>query len=206
MRKKQSSKMTTKTKKKGIKSLAEKTEQILLTMPKVIATQINKDLVLLKKQLSKLKVDLRKEQAKKQQLSKQQTVLRAKKTAAAKKQTSKLQQMMKKTVKLITTLEGGIELINKQATELSHRKEKYIALQSQLSQFQKSWAKKAGKKLSSPKKAKIKTKSTTSSRKKTKKQASLAKRMFNMPQTEVIDVIELPLQDGLDQEQKDNII
>lgn len=199
MKKKQGSKRVAKLHKKGSKSFAEKTEYILLTMPKIIVTQIDKDLVLLKKQLGKLKDDLRKADVRKQQLGQQQMVLQKKKTPAAKKKVNTLQKIMQKTVKLMTALKRGTELVNKQIAELSQKREKYHALQSQLSQFQKTWTKKPSKKLSRSKKDKIKSKNITLSKKQTNARPGF---------TQSIETIKLPLQTEVefDQELEDQFI
>ena len=60
MVKKKNSRTVSKTKTRaGLPSLAEKTEKILLTMPKIIATQIGKDLSVQKNQENKLNLELK---------------------------------------------------------------------------------------------------------------------------------------------------
>lgn len=77
-------------------SLVEKTEQILLTMPRMIAAQTGKDLVLLKQQAAKMKKDLSKAVQKKKTAIQRQIVLRKQKTAYAKTKAKNLQKLIQK--------------------------------------------------------------------------------------------------------------
>ncbi len=202
MGKKQNGKMSAKANKKAGKSLAEKTEQILLTMPKIIASQISKDLLLLKKQQSKLKDDLRKADTKKQQLQQQQQMLKKKMTPAARKKIAALQKESQKSVKLLTTLKHGMSLVNKQAAELSQKKEKYTALQMQLGKFQKEWAKKPLKKTVTVKKKKIKAKTRKEADLHSSFKEELSKMLFQRSDKDNFETREIPMREMEEMEEK----
>lgn len=192
------SKATNNTKKKA-ESLAEKTEQILLTMPRIIAAQISKDLDLLKQQEGKLKLQLSKAMVQKKKLLAQFSKLKKTKTAAAKKKLIAGQKLLKKTTDLASMLAYGLEALLKQTSALAHKKAKYSALQSQLGKFAKEWSKKA--KQAGSAKAKAKTKTKTKIKAKSKKTVRKKTKKNNndySASAQVIEVIEMPVRREFD--------
>ncbi|HVY53244.1 MAG TPA: hypothetical protein VHA13_01855 [Gammaproteobacteria bacterium] len=157
MKKKQNASMASTLKNKKANSLAERTEQILLSMPRIIAAQIAKDLQVLKNQESKIKADLKKNELQKKKLTLRLTGLKKASTAAARKQIKVIQSQVKKLTSLTTMFSKGITTIAEQTQALAKKRNKYMALQNQLIAFEKSWNKKT-------KKGKAKTSSVRNSK------------------------------------------
>lgn len=185
MARKRSIKQKPKMIKRQISSLAEKTEQILLTMPRIIATQIGKDLVALKQQQNKLKIDVKKAEILKKKCLTQQVLLKKAKTAAARKQLTKNQQALQQTTALITMLTRSIDLVSKQELALTKKRDKYTALQAQLIRFEKEWVKKP-----SAKKSKIKAKARSSKPKLINNKAAAAVEAMKLARQEPIELTE----------------
>lgn len=129
-------------------SLAEKTEQILLTMPRIIATQIGKDLLLQKQQETKLNFEIKKLQIQNKKLSDKITFLKKKNTTASKKQAIQTQKALQKTQQGLLSLIREGEALKKQTQTLSKKKAMYAALQAQILNFKKDWDKKGSSKAS----------------------------------------------------------
>jgi hypothetical protein len=182
-------------------SLAEKTEQILLTMPRIIATQIGKDLVIQKQQENKLNLELKKLELQKKTLTEKMMMLKKKNTAASKKQAKTVQKSLQKTQKMITVVARDLQAVKKQVQTLSQKKNMYTALQAQLVSFQKEWV----KKMSSQAKAKAKPKTKTKAKVKAKKRSASTKMsemrksplsMTNKAQaSQLMEVMKAPVQE-----------
>ncbi len=192
MGKKKNTKLASKANQKK-NNLAEKTEQILLTMPRIIATQIGKDLVVQKQQENKLKLELKKWELQKKKLVEKMAALKKKNTSAAKKQMKTTQKSLQKTQQMISFYARNLELVKKQIHSLSQKKTKYNALQAQLMSFQKDWAKKMS--ATKRKKPKVRTKKSE----KTAKSSSLAQGSTpkaRFPEGEqIIEIIEIPAEE-----------
>jgi len=176
-------------------SLAEKTEQILLTMPKIIATQIAKDLAILKQRESKTKTEQKKIEAQRIKLHKQGADLRKKNTPATKKRLKKTQLSLKKQIELLEGLTQAVTQIQKQTELLTEKREKYSALHTQLQKFDKEWSKKPLKK-KMPKKTTVKK----ASLRKTKLEAPFQTIQFAESQRQMTDdqlVLEKPETENL---------
>lgn len=143
MQKKRKMLKTSKQSQLKLTRLAEKTEQILFSMPRIIVVQINKDLKLLKKQEIKFKHNLKKIERQQKKLLPQHNQLKKKNTQLARRQGKIIQQKIQKLVKLAETLSEAIEAISLQTLMLTKKKSKYEALQKQLIQFEKRWHKNA---------------------------------------------------------------
>jgi hypothetical protein len=208
MRKKHGMKNTSKANKKSNPSLAEKTEQILLTMPRIIALQISKDLTVLKQQENKLKNDHQKASSHHRKMMDNMRVLKTKNTPSAKKQMQALQKKTLKASQEVNMYVRALEALGKQAQALTQKKEKYSALQMQLMKFQKEWAKKPQKPAASSKKSKIKAKSMKPARKSAEPWPQKETRDNSFMGAEVMEVIELPDQreSMLIQESNDKVI
>jgi len=141
--------------KAGQASLAEKTEQILLTMPKIIATQIGKDLTAKKQEEIKLNLELKKLELQKKRLTEKIPALKRKDTSVAKKQVHTSQKSLQKIQQQIAFLIRNQELLKKQSHLLTQKKAMYIAFQDKVIHFKKEWIKKMGQKVKPE--AKIKT-------------------------------------------------
>lgn len=178
MGKKKKAKLVSKTSQKQA-SLAEKTEQILLTMPKIIATQIGKDLIVQKQQATKLNLELKKWDLQKKKLAEKITGLKKKNTTAAKKQAKIAQKALQKTQKMLSFLNRSVDLVKKQIQVLTQKKAKYNALQAQLLSFQKDWVKKMST-------------ATRAKKKKATNKSSLNSRALFPQESGVLEIIKNP--------------
>lgn len=178
-------------------SLAEKTEQILLTMPRIIATQIGKDLVIQKQQENKLNLELKKLELQKKALTEKMMMLKKKNTAASKKQAKTVQKSLQKTQQMISGLTRDLQAVKKQVQTLSQKKSMYSALQVQLVSFQKEWVKKMSSKAmaKAKPKAKVKAKKRSAATKMTEMQKSPLSMANQTQASQLREIIEVPVQE-----------
>ncbi len=172
------------------RSLAEKTEQILLTMPKIIAAQIGKDFLAHKKEEIKLNLELKKFELQNKKLTEKILSLKRKNTPLANKQINASQKMLRKCQQQLKLLTRDRELLQKQLKTLAEKKAMYQAFQAQLHSFKKEWLKKMSNKAQAESKVKVVAKNKT----KVKKLSDKKERspVSNLPQeskmTEVLEI------------------
>ena len=202
---KKSTPKTTKNNKRQT-SLAEKTEQILLAMPKMIATQIGKDLVLQKQQEVKLKTEAKKLELQKKTLDSRFADLKKKTTQAAKKQAKNTQKNLQKTTKELTSLSRDLATTRQHIENLTQKKGKYSALQAQLANFEKEWAKNSSKK---PTETAGKKKNQTQSKTQTKTRSETETGQGYNPtsnyenESQILEVIDMPSSEKIEFSQKE---
>jgi|GEM_PF-5645688 len=199
MAKKRNKKFESKNNKQSI--LAERTEQIFLTMPSIIVAQITKNLLIQQAQEKKLNIQLKKQEIQKKKLTQKILELKKKNTAAAKKQLNSIQKLLKKAEQFIQEVMHALQAAQKQSQILVQKKAKFLALQDQMRAFEKDWLRKMNKN------AKLKTKPANKIKEKTRLvKAKAQSQVSNETQLkqaaiQTLEVMEAPVQDSQEPEQ-----